>query len=140
MKKGITFGAFDLFHAGHVMMMREAKSVCDHLIVGLQSDPSIDRPQKNAPVQSIVERHIQIAACRYVDEIIVYSTEADLLDILKRVDWDVRILGDEYRDKAFTGREGTLRRCYFNQRSHTFSSTELRNRVAASSVDPKAVE
>ena len=140
MKKGITFGAFDLFHAGHVMMMREAKSVCDHLIVGLQSDPSIDRPQKNRPVQSIVERHIQVAACRYVDEIIVYSTEAQLLDILEHVDWDVRILGEEYRDKEFTGREETLSRCYFNQRSHTFSSSELRNRVVASSVDPKAVE
>ena len=140
MKKGITFGAFDLFHAGHVMMMREAKTVCDHLIVGLQSDPSIDRPQKNAPVQSIIERQIQVAACRYVDEIIVYSTEAQLLDILEHVDWDVRILGDEYRDKEFTGREETLSRCYFNQRSHTFSSSELRNRVVASSVDPKAEE
>ena len=140
MKKGITFGAFDLFHAGHVMMMREAKTVCDHLIVGLQSDPSIDRPQKNAPVQSIIERQIQVAACRYVDEIIVYSTEAQLLDILKRVDWDVRILGDEYRDKEFTGREETLSRCYFNQRPHTFSSTELRDRVVARSVDLKDPE
>ena len=140
MKKGITFGAFDLFHAGHVMMMREARTVCDHLIVGLQSDPSIDRPQKNRPVQSIVERHIQVAACRYVDEIIVYGTEAQLLEILRYVDWDVRILGDEYRDKEFTGREETLSRCYFNQRPHTFSSSELRNRVVARSVDPKAVE
>ena len=140
MKKGITFGAFDLFHAGHVMMMREARTVCDHLIVGLQSDPSIDRPQKNAPVQSIVERHMQIAACRYVDEIIVYNTEAQLLEILKYVDWDVRILGVEYRDKEFTGREETLSRCYFNQRSHTFSSTELRNRVVARSVDLEGPE
>ena len=117
------------------MMMREARTVCDHLIVGLQSDPSLDRPQKNRPVQSIVERHIQVAACRYVDEIIVYSTEAQLLDMLEHVDWDVRILGDEYRDKEFTGREQTLGRCYFNQRPHTFSSTELRDRVVASSVD-----
>ena len=140
MKKGITFGAFDLFHAGHVMMMREAKSVCDHLIVGLQSDPSIDRPQKNRPVQSIVERHIQVAACRYVDEIIVYGTEAQLLDILKYVDWDVRILGDEYRDKDFTGRAETLSRCYFNTRPHTFSSTELRDRVALRSIDSKAAQ
>ena len=138
MTKGITFGAFDLFHAGHVMMMREAKTVCDHLIVGLQSDPSIDRPRKNRPVQSIVERHIQVAACRYVDEIIVYSTEAQLLDILERVDWDVRILGEEYRDNEFTGREETLGRCYFNQRPHTFSSTELRDRVASRSADSKA--
>ena len=140
MKKGITFGAFDLFHAGHVMMMREAKSVCDHLIVGLQSDPSIDRPHKNRPVQSIVERHIQVAACRYVDEVIVYSTEAQLLDILEHVDWDVRILGDEYRDRPFTGREETLSRCYFNQRPHTFSSTELRKRVAAHTTDSSAGE
>ena len=140
MKKGITFGAFDLFHAGHVMMMREAKSVCDHLIVGLQSDPSLDRPHKNRPVQSIVERHIQVAACRYVDEVIVYSTEAQLLDILEHVDWDVRILGDEYRDRPFTGREETLSRCYFNQRPHTFSSTELRKRVTAHSTDSSAGE
>ncbi len=140
MKKGITFGAFDLFHAGHVMMMREARNVCEHLIVGLQSDPSIDRPQKNAPVQSIVERHMQVAACRYVDEVIIYSTEAQLLEILKYVDWDVRILGEEYLDKEFTGRKKTLSRCYFNQRSHTFSSTELRNRVVARSVDLKDSE
>ncbi len=140
MTKGITFGAFDLFHAGHVMMMREAKTVCDHLIVGLQSDPSIDRPLKNKPVQSIVERHIQVAACRYVDEIIVYSTEAQLLDILEHVDWDVRILGEEYRDREFTGREETLGRCYFNQRPHAFSSTELRDRVAARAGERSAGE
>ena len=128
-KKGITFGAFDLFHAGHVLMMEEAKTVCDHLIVCIQSDPSLDRPDKNRPVQSIVERQIQVAACRYVDETIVYDTEAHVLEILRSLDWDVRILGEEYRDKDFTGREESLDRCYFNKRPHAFSSSELRERV-----------
>ena len=129
MKKGITFGAFDLFHAGHVVMLQEAKTVCDHLIVCIQSDPSMDRSDKNPPVQSIVERQIQVAACKYVDEIVVYDTERDVLEILRSIDWDVRILGDEYRDKEFTGREETLDRCYFNTRPHSFSSSELRLRV-----------
>jgi glycerol-3-phosphate cytidylyltransferase len=129
MKKGITFGAFDLFHAGHVVMLQEAKTVCDHLIVCIQSDPSLDRPDKSPPVQSIVERQIQVAACKYVDEMVVYDTESDVLEILRSIDWDVRILGDEYRDKDFTGREETLDRCYFNTRPHSFSSSELRLRV-----------
>ena len=129
MKKGITFGAFDLFHAGHVVMLQEAKTVCDHLIVCIQSDPSLDRADKNVPVQSIVERQIQVAACKYVDEIVVYDTERDVLEILRSIDWDVRILGDEYREKDFTGREETLERCYFNTRPHSFSSSELRLRV-----------
>ena len=129
MKKGITFGAFDLFHAGHVVMLQEAKTVCDHLVVCIQSDPSLDRPDKSPPVQSIVERQIQVAACKYVDEIVVYDTESDVLEILRSLDWDVRILGDEYRDKDFTGREETLDRCYFNTRPHSFSSSELRLRV-----------
>jgi glycerol-3-phosphate cytidylyltransferase len=129
MKKGITFGAFDLFHAGHVVMLQEAKTVCDHLIVCIQSDPSLDRSDKNPPVQSIVERQIQVAACKYVDEIVVYDTERDVLEILRSLDWDVRILGDEYRDKEFTGRDETLDRCYFNTRPHSFSSSELRLRV-----------
>ena len=129
MKKGITFGTFDLFHAGHVLMIQEAKTVCDHLIVCIQIDPSMDRKEKNKPVQSIIERKIQVAACKYVDEIIVYETEADVLEILKSIDWDVRILGDEYRNKDFTGREETIDRCYFNTRPHNFSSSELRLRV-----------
>ena len=129
MKKGITFGAFDLFHAGHVVMLQEAKTVCDYLIVCIQSDPSLDRGDKNVPVQSIVERQIQVAACKYVDEIVVYDTERDVLEILGSIDWDVRILGDEYRDKDFTGRDETLDRCYFNTRPHSFSSSELRLRV-----------
>ena len=131
MKKGITFGAFDLFHAGHVLMMEEAKSVCDYLIVCLQTDPSIDRSEKNSPVQSILERQIQVEACKYVDEVIIYDTEEDVMEISKSIDWDVRILGDEYKNKYFTGREEYLDKCYFNKRPHDFSSSELRERVAA---------
>ena len=130
MKKGITFGAFDLFHAGHVMMLEEAKTVCDHLIVCIQSDPSLDRKEKNKPVQSIVEREIQVYGCRFTDEVIIYDTEAELLEILDTVDWDVRILGEEYKNKDFTGREQTLNKCHFNKRPHNFSSSELRKRVA----------
>ena len=130
MKKGITFGAFDLFHAGHVMMLEEAKTVCDYLIVCIQSDPSLDRKDKNKPVQSIVEREIQVSGCKYTDEVIIYDTEAEVLDILDAVDWDVRILGEEYKDKDFTGREQTLEKCHFNKRPHNFSSSELRKRVA----------
>ena len=130
MKKGITFGAFDLFHAGHVLMLEEAKAVCDYLIVCIQTDPSLDREEKNKPVQSIIEREIQVSGCRYVDEVIIYETEVDLLNIIDEVDWDVRILGEEYKDKDFTGRDQTLERCHFNKRPHTFSSSELRERVS----------
>ena len=130
MKRGITFGAFDLFHAGHILMLEEAKSVCDYLIVCIQSDPSLDRPEKNSPVQSIVEREIQVSACKYVDEVMIYDAESDLLDILEETQWDVRILGEEYKDKYFTGRDETFDRCYFNKRPHDFSSSELRERVA----------
>ena len=130
MKKGITFGAFDLFHAGHVLMLEEAKAVCDYLIVCIQTDPSLDREEKNKPVQSIIEREIQVSGCRYVDEVIIYDTEVDLLNIIDEVDWDVRILGEEYKDKDFTGRDQTLERCHFNKRPHTFSSSELRKRVS----------
>jgi glycerol-3-phosphate cytidylyltransferase len=114
-------------------MLQEAKTICDHLIVCIQTDPSHDRPDKNHPIQSIVERQIQVAACRYADEIIVYNTEQDVLEILKSADWDVRILGDEYRDEEFTGRAETLDRCYFNRRPHEFSSSELRLRVVKGS-------
>jgi len=130
MKKGITFGAFDLFHAGHILMLEEAKTVCDYLIVAIQSDPSLDRETKNSPVQSVEEREIQVSACRYVDEVIIYDREADLLEILDTFRWDVRILGDEYQDKDFTGREKYLDRCYFNKRPHNFSTSELRERIA----------
>jgi glycerol-3-phosphate cytidylyltransferase len=130
MKKGITFGAFDLFHAGHILMLEEAKTVCDHLIVAIQTDPSLDREAKNSPVQSIEEREIQVSACRYVDEVVIYDREADLIEMLDTLDWDVRILGDEYKDKEFTGRDKYLEKCYFNKRPHSFSSSELRERVA----------
>ena len=130
MKKGITFGAFDLFHAGHILMLKEAKTVCDHLIVAIQTDPSLDRKTKNSPVQSMEEREIQVSACRYVDEVLIYDRESDLIEMLDTLDWDVRILGDEYKDKEFTGRDKYLEKCYFNKRPHSFSSSELRERVA----------
>lgn len=129
---GFTASAFDLLHAGHVSMLREAKSQCDYLICGLQVDPSLDREEKNRPVQSIVERYTQLSAIRYVDEIIPYTYESDLTDILGLYKIDVRILGEEYKDHDFTGRElcDTLGiRLYFNSRDHKFSSSELRNRM-----------
>ena len=130
MKKGITFGAFDLFHAGHILMLEEAKTVCSHLTVAIQTDPSLDRDTKNSPVQSIEEREIQVSACKYVDEVIIYDREEDILVILETLEWDVRIIGDEYKEKIFTGRDQSLEKCYFNKRPHTFSSSELRTRVA----------
>ena len=130
MKKGITFGAFDLFHAGHILMLEEAKSVCDYLIVCIQSDPSLDRKEKNKPVQSVVEREIQVSGCKFVDEVLIYDTEEDLLEIIKTIDWDIRIIGEEYKDKEFTGRKQTIDKCYFNNRPHNFSSSELRDRVS----------
>lgn len=114
------------------MMLRESKSHCDYLIVGLQTDPSIDRPEKNKPVQTIVERYVQLAAVKYVDEIVVYQTEQDLQDILEMFPIDIRILGEEYRDKDFTGREICKKRgiqLHFNKRDHRFSSSGLRKRV-----------
>jgi glycerol-3-phosphate cytidylyltransferase len=134
-KVGITFSTFDMLHAGHIAMLSEAKNHCDYLIAGLQTDPTIDRPEtKNKPVQSIVERQIQLAACRYVDEVVVYQTEQDLVDLLLILPVDVRILGVEYEDKEFTGKwEGQHRgiKCIFNSRDHSFSSSSLRKRVAA---------
>jgi len=130
---GFTCSTFDLFHAGHVIMLKEAKTKCDHLIVGLQTDPTIDRPTtKNKPVQSIFERYVQLQACKYVDEIVVYATEKDLLDILLSYPINVRILGNEYENSAFTGRQECISKgikFYFNQRQHSFSTTELRERV-----------
>ena len=133
-KIGITFSTFDMLHAGHIAMLSEAKNHCDYLIAGLQTDPTIDRPDtKNSPIQSVVERQIQLAACRYVDEVVVYQTEQDLIDLLLILPVDVRILGVEYENKDFTGRG----ECYdrgielvFNGRDHSFSSSSLRKRVA----------
>lgn len=129
---GFTASAFDLLHAGHVSMLREAKSQCDYLICGLQVDPSIDRDDKNSPVQTVVERYVQLSGVKYVDEIIPYVTEKDLLDILTTYKIHVRILGNEYKDKDFTGREvcETLGiQLYFNERNHRFSSSDLRARI-----------
>ena len=134
MKIGITFSTFDMLHAGHIAMLSEAKNHCDYLIAGLQTDPTIDRPDsKNPPVQSIVERQIQLSATRFVDEIVVYQTEKDLEDILLTLPIDVRILGVEYEDKDFTGRKICIERgieLVFNKRDHSFSSSSLRKRVA----------
>lgn len=131
---GITFSTFDMLHAGHIAMLSEAKNHCDYLICGLQTDPTIDRPDtKNKPVQTIVERQIQLAACRYVDEVVVYQTEQDLRDLILILPVDVRILGVEYQSKDFTGREeGSAKgvKCIFNSRDHSFSSSGLRKRVA----------
>lgn len=133
MKKiGIVASTFDLLHAGHVVMLREAKTQCDHLICALQVDPSVDREDKNSPIQTIVERYVQLSAVKYVDEIVVYQTEKDLEDILELYPIDVRILGEEYKDKDFTGREICKRRgirIHFNKRDHRFSSSGLRKRV-----------
>ena len=131
---GITFSTFDMLHAGHIAMLAEAKNHCDYLIAGLQTDPTIDRPmEKNRPVQSIVERQIQLAACRYVDEVVVYQTEQDLIDLLLILPLDVRILGIEYKDREFTGKEECFYRgieLIYNGRDHSFSSSSLRKRVA----------
>ena len=132
MKIGLTASTFDLLHAGHVAMLRDAKSQCDYFIAALQVDPSVDRSEKNPPVQSIVERQAQLQAVKYVDEVIVYCTEDDLLDIINMYPIDIRILGEEYRLKDFTGKDECRNRgiqIYFNRRDHRFSSTDLRKRV-----------
>ena len=129
MKIGFTCSTFDLFHAGHIMMLKEARRQCEHLIVGLQSDPTIDRPDtKNKPVQSMFERFVQLDACKYVNEVIPYSTEKELLDILLSYPISVRIIGEEYEDKEFTGKQLPIE-IYYNKRRHSFSTTELRQRV-----------
>ena len=132
-KIGITFSTFDMLHAGHIAMLSEAKNHCDYLIAGLQTDPTIDRPDtKNMPIQSIVERQIQLSACRYVDEVVVYQTEQDLRDLLLILPVDVRVLGVEYEGKQFSGDEECYQRgieIVFNGRDHSFSSSSLRRRV-----------
>lgn len=133
MKVGFTCSTFDLLHAGHILMLKEAKDVCDYLIVGLQIDPSIDRSEKNKPILSVIERQIQLKAVKYVDEVLVYSTESELLEMLKCLPINVRILGDEYKEKNFTGRDYCVSKgieLYFNSRTHDYSSSDLRKRVA----------
>jgi len=137
MKIGITFSAFDLLHAGHIKMLEDAKSQCDFLICGLQTDPTIDRPEKNKPIQTVVERYIQLKACVSVDEVVPYTTEQDLEDILRSFKIDVRILGDEYKDKNFTGRsycEEKGIKLYYNCRDHRFSSSGLRKEVVEKEI------
>lgn len=131
-KVGITFSTFDLFHAGHVKMLEEAKSKCDYLIVGLQLDPSLDRKNKNAPSQSIIERYIQLKGSKHIDEIVPYVSEKDLDDILRSFKIDIRIIGEEYKNKDFTGKDYCKSKgieIYYNSRDHRFSSSGLRNQV-----------
>ena len=130
---GLTASTFDLLHAGHVQMLREAKEQCDYLICALQIDPSIDRTDKNSPIQTIVERHVQLSAIKYVDEIIPYATEKDLEDILNMCSIDIRVIGEEYKKKTFTGRAICSKRgieIYYNKRDHRFSSSALRKNIA----------
>lgn len=138
MRVGITFSAFDLLHAGHIGMLREAKANCDYLIVGLQTDPTIDRPtEKNKPVQTLVERYAQLNALKFVDEIVPYQTEEDVIDILELFQIDVRFLGEEYREKEFTGKDVCRKRgieLHFNKRDHRFSTSGLRKRVVAAEI------
>ncbi len=139
---GFTCSTFDLLHAGHILMLAEAKQICDYLIVGLQTDPTIDRPDtKNKPVQSVVERYVQLSAVKFVDEIIVYDTEKDLEDLLMFLPINHRIIGEEYRDKAFTGKnicEDRGINIIYNSRKHRFSSSELRQRTYQSELIKKA--
>jgi glycerol-3-phosphate cytidylyltransferase len=136
MKIGFTCSTFDLFHAGHILMLEEAKKQCSYLIVGLQTDPTIDRPEKNKPVQGVFERWVQLEACKYVDKVIPYATEKELKDILLSYPIDVRIIGDEYATKPFTGQELDIE-LYFNKRKHSFSTTELRQRVIDADVQTR---
>ena len=132
MKVGITFSTFDLLHAGHVKMLEEAKRQCDFLIVGLQLDPSLNRPEKNSPSQTIIERYIQLNGCKHIDEIVPYVSEQDLEDILRSFKIDVRIIGEEYKEKLFTGKDYCAENgieIYYNKRDHRFSSSGLRKQV-----------
>ena len=130
MRKGFTCGAFDLLHAGHIVMLKEAKENCDYLIVGLQTDPSIDRQEKNQPVQSVYERYMQLQAVKYVDEIIPYDTEQSLIDLLESTEIHLRFVGEDYVDRNFTGKG--LHEIYYTNRQHSFSSSGLRRKVSQS--------
>jgi glycerol-3-phosphate cytidylyltransferase len=129
---GITCSTFDLLHTGHIIMLEECKKYCDYLICAIQVDPSVDRKQKNKPIQSLVERYIQLDAVKHVDKIIPYTSEKELELIFMSLDIDVRIIGEEYRDKDFTGRDICIRRdikLIYNKRDHNFSTTNLRRSV-----------
>lgn len=128
-KIGFTASSFDLFHAGHVVMLREAKELCDYLIVGLLVDPTVDRPEtKNKPIQSLFERYLQVSACKYVDEVIPFATEQEIIDIILTINPDIRIVGEEYKNVEHTGKG--LCPIHYNKRRHSFSSTELRERIS----------
>ena len=131
---GFTCSAFDLLHTGHVLMLKDAKKHCDFLIVGLHSNPKLDRPNKNAPIQSLNERKIQLKAVKYIDEILIYDTESDLYKILKKIKPDLRILGSDYKNKDFTGKDLNIP-IYFHERNHDFSSSKLREKIYKSSVN-----
>ena len=132
--KGFTCGAMDVFHAGHVLMMEDCKRHCDYLIVGVQSDPSIDRPEKNSPIQSHKERLGLVSSIKFVDEVRSYTTESSLIDLLKKINPDVRILGADHKGKHFTGYELNIK-CIFNSRDHGYSTSELRKRVYIAEKD-----
>jgi len=132
MNTGITFSSFDLFHSGHVAMLKEARQNCDFLIVGVQTDPTIDRPEKNQPIQSVFERYVQLEGCKYVDQIIPYATEQDLIDVLLTYQICTRFIGEEYRTKEYTGKQLCIDNgieIYYNKRQHSFSTSELRKRL-----------
>ena len=132
MTVGITFSSFDLFHSGHVAMLKEARQNCDFLIVGVQTDPTIDRPEKNQPIQSVFERYVQLEGCKYIDQIIPYATEQDLIDVLLTYQICTRFIGEEYRTKEYTGKQLCIDNgieIYYNKRQHSFSTSELRKRI-----------
>jgi glycerol-3-phosphate cytidylyltransferase len=135
---GFTCSCFDLLHAGHIIMLQYAKVRCDKLIVGLQYDPSVDRPEKNKPIQSYEERRIQLEAVKYVDEVITYNTEKDLYELLKKLNPDVRILGDDYKGKSFTGDDLDIK-IYYHDRNHNYSTTNLREKIEEQMVSYKSV-
>lgn len=137
MIKGFTCGAFDLLHAGHALMFKECKDHCDYLVVGLQTDPSIDRPEKNKPVQTYAERDIMLKSIRWVDEVVYYSTETDLLEFLKQSDVDVRIIGADWKGKEYTGHELNIP-VVFNSRDHDYSTSNLRKRIYESEAERRA--
>lgn len=136
MKIGFTCGAFDLTHFGHALMLEECKQVCDYLIVGVQSDPSIDRLHKNTPIQSMEERIGMIKAIRWVDEVVIYDTEADLVELLKKIKPNIRILGADWKGKKFTGYNLSME-YYFNSRNHNFSTSNLKKRILETETNIK---
>jgi glycerol-3-phosphate cytidylyltransferase len=138
MKVGFTCGAFDILHTGHALMLEEARSVCDHLIVAVQSDPSIDRLDKNKPIQSYEERIIMVKSIKFVDRVVLYDTEEDLINLLKMIKPDVRILGADHKGKNFTGHDMEDITFYFNTRDHDYSTSNLRERVYSAEIKKRA--